>query len=84
MNPVARAERNLAERETSNARDLAINALVALDMTKDRPLTPEEFGDIMRRLTDAKNYLHSAAVRLRRAHRREQRDGARNAHQEVR
>ena len=76
MNPVARAERNLAERETSNARDLA--------MTKDRPLTPEEFGDIMRRLTDAKNYLHSAAVRLRRAHRREQRDGARNAHQEVR
>ena len=73
-NAIARAERNLAARETSNARDLAVNALVALEITEDRPLTPEEFGDIQRRLTDAKNYLHSAGVRVRRAYRREQKE----------
>lgn len=74
MNAIARAERNLAARETSNARDLAVDALVALETTEDRPLTPEEFGEIQRRLTDAKSYLHSASVRVRRAYRREQKE----------
>lgn len=62
----------LAGRETSSARDLAVDALVALEVTEDRPLTPEEFAEIMRRLTEAKSYLHSAGVRVRRAYRREQ------------
>lgn len=74
VNPIARAERNLAERETSNARDLAVEALVRLEVADDHPLTPEEFGEIMRRLQAAKDYLHSAAVRTRRAYRREQAD----------
>ena len=79
MNPIARAERNLAARETSNARDLAVDALVALETTEARPLTPEEFGDIQRRLTEAKKYLHSASVRVRRAYRREQTEARRAA-----
>jgi hypothetical protein len=78
MNAIARAERDIAARETSNARDLAVDALVALEMTEDRPLTPEEFGDIQRRITEAKNYLHSAGVRVRRAYRREQTDARRS------
>ena len=68
----AQAERRLAAIEVSNARDLATTALVRLDLTKDGPLTPEEFGEQMRQINEAKNYLHSAAVRLRRAYRREQ------------
>jgi len=69
---VARAERMLAAREASSARDLAVDALVKLEITEGQPLTPDEFGEIMRRLTEAKQYLHSAAVRTRRAYRREQ------------
>lgn len=79
MDETARAERGLAEREVSSARDLATDVLVRLDLTKDAPLTPEEFGEQMRRITDAKTYLHSAAVRLRRAYRREQTDARRRA-----
>lgn len=79
MNPIARAERNIAERETSNARDCAVEALVRMEMHRDRPLTPDEFGDIMRRLQAAKDYLHSAGVRTRRAYRREQADARKAA-----
>lgn len=76
---IAHQERSIAERETSNARDLATDVLVRFDLTKDGPLTPEEFGEQMRRLQDAKDYLHSASVRLRRAYRREQTDARRRA-----
>jgi len=75
----ARAERMLAGRETSNARDLAVDALVALETTEGQPLTPEQFAEIMRRLTGAKQYLHRAAVRVRRAHRLEQNNARRRA-----
>ena len=69
---LAHAARGLAYNEVSFARDNAVETLVRLDVAKDRPLTPEEFEEVMRRITKAKADLHNAAVRVRRSWRLEE------------
>lgn len=73
---LSHVERGLAARDASDARDCLIRALVKLDVTKDRPLTADDFAEVELDLAKAKRYAHEAGVRVRRSMRRQAKEQA--------